>query len=138
MLKQKMEVTFAIVGALWLSSSLISSFNSYRYLKKNLGSISNLLFGDTKHFSKLDLSSFFLIETTIGMIEALRFRELIVLKKKQIFVDQQFFLAPNLDDKKLKVLLMEHGIWYKKVIKNLVYSCFCMLILGGIYLFLRY
>ncbi|WP_023269984.1 hypothetical protein [Acinetobacter gyllenbergii] len=85
MLEKSFEIVFATIGSIWLSYSLISSFKSYAYVKKNLSSISSLLFGNPKYIKKLDLTSFFLIETTTGMVAAARFRELKVLKRDTVF-----------------------------------------------------
>lgn len=59
MFEKALEVIFAITTAIWLSSSLILSFRSYAYVKKNLSSISELMFGNPHYFKKLDLTNFF-------------------------------------------------------------------------------
>ena len=84
MLEKSFEIIFAVVGSLWISCSLISSFKSYAYVKKNLNSLSKLLFGNPKYFKKLDLTNFFLIQTTTGIIAAARFRELKILKRDTV------------------------------------------------------
>lgn len=132
MLEKYFEVIFAVVGVFWVSFSLISKLKSYAYVKKNLSLISNLLFGDSKYFKKLDLTNFFLIETIIGIIAAARFRELKILKRDTIFSKGVFPLAPNLNDKNLDLLLKNHSDWYKSVVKNTVFSCICLSILSVI------
>lgn len=134
MLEKYFEVIFAVVGVIWISFSLISKLKSYAYVKKNLSLISNLLFGDSKYFKKLDLTKFFLIETIIGIIAAARLRELKILKRDTIFSKGVFPLAPNLNDKNLDLLLKNHSDWYKSVVKNTVFSCACLSILGVILL----
>lgn len=137
MLERTFEVIFALIGVVWLINSLFFSFTSYSYLKKNLSSISNLLFGNPKYFMKLDLTNFFLIETTIGMIAAARFRELKILKREKVFSKGQFLLAPNLDDKNFSLFLKNHSKWYKLVVKNLIFSSFCLVLLTTIFLFFK-
>jgi len=129
MSESSFEIVFAVVGSLWISCSLISSFKSYAYVKKNLSSISKLLFGNPKYFKKLDLTSFFLIETTTGIIAAARFREIKVLKRDTVFSKGPFPLAPNINDKNLNLLLQIHGNWYKSVVQNMVFSSICLSIL---------
>ncbi|MCP0917395.1 MULTISPECIES: hypothetical protein [Acinetobacter] len=137
MFEKTLEIIFALTGALWLSISLITSFKSYAYVKKNLGSISELLFGNPKYFKKLDLTNFFLIETTTAIIAAARFRELKILKRDTVFSKGLFPLAPNLNDKNLNLLLKKHGQWYNSVVKNIIISAFCLLLLGTILLILK-
>lgn len=135
MLEKTFEIAFAIISSIWISYSLIYSFKSYAYVKKNLSSISHLLFDNPKQFKKLDLTSFFLIETTTGMLAAARFRELKVLKRDTVFSKGPFPLAPNMNDKNLNLLLLNHGEWYKSVVKNFIFSAFCLSILAIILFF---
>ena len=136
MFEKTLEIIFALTGALWLSISLITSFKSYAYVKKNLGSIAELLYGNSKYFKKLDLTNFFLIETTITIIAAARFRELKILKRDAVFSKGLFPLAPNLNDENLTTLLSNHRKWYDSVVKNIIISAFCLL-LGSILLILK-
>ena len=130
MLENSFEIIFAVVGSLWISCSLISSFKNYAYVKKNLNSLSKLLFGNPKYFKKLDLTNFFLIQTTTGIIAAARFRELKILKRDTVFSKGLFPLAPNLNDKNLNLLLQNHGDWYKSVVQNIIFSSICLSILA--------
>lgn len=130
MLEKSFEIIFAVVGSLWISCSLISSFKNYAYVKKNLNSLSKLLFGNPKYFKKLDLTNFFLIQTTTGIIAAARFRELKILKRDTVFSKGLFPLAPNLNDKNLNLLLQNHGDWYKSVVQNIIFSSICLSILA--------
>ncbi|WP_336954785.1 MULTISPECIES: hypothetical protein [unclassified Acinetobacter] len=129
MLEKYLEIIFAVVGSLWISCALISSFKSYVYVKKNLSAISKLLFENPKYFKKLALTNFFLIETTIGIIAAARFRELKVLKRDTVFSKGLLPLAPSLNDKNLNLLLQNHGDWYKSVVQNIIFSSICLSIL---------
>ena len=137
MLENSFEIIFAVVGSLWISCSLISSFKSYAYVKKNLNSLSKLLFGNPKYFKKLDLTNFFLIQTTTGIIAAARFRELKILKRDTVFSKGLFPLAPNLNDKNLNLLLQNHGDWYKSVVQNIIFSSICLSILAILLLWLK-
>ena len=137
MLEKSFEIIFAVVGSLWISCSLISSFKSYAYVKKNLNSLSKLLFGNPKYFKKLDLTNFFLIQTTTGIIAAARFRELKILKTDTVFSKGLFPLAPNLNDKNLNLLLQNHGDWYKSVVQNIIFSSICLSILAILLLWLK-
>ena len=130
MLEKSFEIIFAVVGSLWISCSLISSFKNYAYVKKNLNSLSKLLFGNPKYFKKLDLTNFFLIQTTTGIISAARFKELKILKRDTVFSKGLFPLAPNLNDKNLNLLLQNHGDWYKSVVQNIIFSSICLSILA--------
>ena len=137
MLEKSFEIIFAVVGSLWISCSLISSFKNYAYVKKNLNSLSKLLFGNPKYFKKLDLTNFFLIQTTTGIIAAARFRELKILKRDTVFSKGLFPLAPNLNDKNLNLLLQNHGDWYKSVVQNIIFSSICLSILAILLLWLK-
>ena len=137
MLENSFEIIFAVVGSLWISCSLISSFKNYAYVKKNLNSLSKLLFGNPKYFKKLDLTNFFLIQTTTGIIAAARFRELKILKRDTVFSKGLFPLAPNLNDKNLNLLLQNHGDWYKSVVQNIIFSSICLSILAILLLWLK-
>jgi len=70
-----------------------------------------------------------LIETTIGIIAAARFRELKVLKRDTVFSKGLLPLAPSLNDKNLNLLLQNHGDWYKSVVQNIIFSSICLSIL---------
>ena len=137
MLENSFEIIFAVVGSLWISCSLISSFKNYAYVKKNLNSLSKLLFGNPKYFKKLDLTNFFLIQTTTGIIAAARFRELKILKRDTVFSEGLFPLAPNLNDKNFNLLLQNHGDWYKSVVQNIIFSSICLSILAILLLWLK-
>lgn len=125
-----LEILFAIIGSFLFVTYPISVFTSYKYVKKNLSSICNLLFGDPGYYKTLDWSNHFLIEMAIGTFAALKFRELKVLKRSKIFSKGYLPLAPNLDDTNIHLLIKNHGGWYKSVVRNLLISSTCMLILA--------
>ena len=58
---------------------------------------------------KIDFSNHFLIEMTVAMIAALKFREIKILKRKQIFSQGRLPFASNLNDATVKLLFQKHG-----------------------------
>lgn len=135
MLEKSLEIIFAVVGSLWLSISLISSFNSYKYVKKNFRSISKFLFGDPQYLKKIDWSNHLLIEMVVGAIAALRFRELKILKRDSVFSKGHLPFAPNLNDNNLNLFLRDHGEWYKSVTRNILFTFSCLFVLAIILIF---
>ena len=132
-----LEILFAIVGSFFLANTIISNIASYKYVKENLRSICNLFFGDPNYYKELDWSNHFLIEMTIGMIAALRFRELSILKREKVFSRGRLPFAPNLNDHTMVDLFKEHGVWYKTVVKTIIFSVVCLLILVLISVFIK-
>lgn len=124
-----LEILFAIVGSFFLANTIISNIASYKYVKENLRSICNLFFGDPNYYKELDWSNHFLIEMTIGMIAALRFRELNILKREKVFSKGRVTFAPNINDHTIIDLLAEHGAWYRSVVRAIIFSALCLSIL---------
>lgn len=128
MLENILKVILAISISFLFVSYPIAVFKSYKYVKKNLQSISILFFGDPKCYKKLDWANHFLIEMAVGSIAALRFRELKILKRDSVFSKGYLPLSPNMNDKNLNLLLKNHGQWYKSVTRNIIYSSCCLLV----------
>lgn len=137
MLDNILKVILAISISLLFVSYPIAVFKSYKYVKKNLQSISILFFGDPKYYRKLDWVSHFLIEMAVGSIAALRFRELKILKRNSVFSKGYLPLSPNMSDKNLNYLLKNHGQWYKSVTRNIIYSSCYLLVSISIFCILK-
>ncbi|EOR08375.1 hypothetical protein MMP65_03795 [Acinetobacter sp. ANC 3926] len=135
MLENILKVILAISISLLFVSYPIAVFKSYKYVKKNLQSISLLFFGDSKYYRKLDWANHFLIEMAVGSIAALRFRELKILKRNSVFSKGYLPLSPNMNDKNLNLLLNNHGKWYKSVTSNILHSS-CYLLISIIIFFI--
>lgn len=86
MLENTLKIILTITTLLLFVSYPIAVFKSYKYVKKNLHSLSNLFFGDPKYYKKLDWANHLQIEMAVGAIAALRFRELKYLKETQFFL----------------------------------------------------
>jgi len=54
MLENTLKIILTITTLLLFVSYPIAVFKSYKYVKKNLHSLSNLFFGDPKYYKKLD------------------------------------------------------------------------------------
>lgn len=132
-----LKIIFALVGSIFLANYIISMIASYKYVQKNLSSICNLFFGDPNYYKKLDWSNHFLIEMTVGMIAALRFRELSILKREKVFSKGRLSFAPKINDHTMVDLFKEHGVWYKTVVKTIIFSVVCLLILVSISVFIK-
>jgi len=132
-----LEVAFSIIGAIFLVCYVVSIVRSYKYVKKNLGSICSIFFGNPLYYKKLNWSNHFLIEMAVGMIAALKLRELTILKRETIFSKGYLNLASNINDFNLQKLLDTHGGWYKSVVRNLIFLNICLFILMIIWVILK-
>lgn len=74
---------------------------------------------------------------TIAMIAALKFREIKILKRKQIFSQGRLPFASNLNDATVKLLFQKYGDWYSSVSKNIFFSFFCLSLLGIMLIFFK-
>lgn len=137
MLENTLKIILTITTLLLFISYPIAVFKSYKYVKKNLHSLSNLFFGDPKYYKKLDWVNHLKIEMAVGAIAALRFRELKILKRNSVFSKGYLPLSPNLNDKNLNLLFRDHGKWYKSVTRNITISSFCLLISTIIFFILK-